>query len=205
MATATRTRPSVAKNEEGIRPYLINVRQFETMISAGIFPEDARVELLGGVIAEKMTKYTPHNFAVATLGDVLRPLVSPTWVVREEKSVVLGKYWRPEPDIAVARGPRERYRKHDPAAADLALIIEVAESSYTLDRVTKWAGYAAAKVPVYWIVNLGERAVEVHSDPAGRGKTARYRVTERFAEGDSIPVVLGGTQAGKIAVKDILP
>ena len=205
MATATRTRPSVAKNEEGLRPYLINVRQFEQMITAQIIPEDTRVELLGGVLAEKMTKYTPHNFSVNQLDDILRTLVAPNWVVSNEKPVVLGKFWRPEPDIAVARGPRERYRKHDPAAADLALVIEVAESSYALDRVTKWAGYAAAKVPVYWIVNLGERVIEVHSDPTGRGKTARYRVTERFAEGDSIPVVLGGTQAGKIAVKDILP
>ncbi len=204
MATATRTRPSMSENQEGVRPYLINVRQFKTMIDAGIFPDDARVELLGGVLAEKMTRNPPHDFTVGALGKALRRLLPSDWFVREEKTVVLGDYWRPEPDLAVVRAPEERYFENHPAAADQALVVEVAESSYVLDRLTKSAGYAAAKVPVYWVVNLGERVVEVYSDPTGRGKTARYRKVERLAKEDSVPVVLRESQAGTIAVSAFL-
>ena len=97
--------------EKGLKPYRLTVEQFEKMIDAGVFPDRPRVELLGGVLFRKMTKNDPHDFAVDFLGSVLNRLLEPAWLAREEKSVVLGKFWRPEPDIAVVRGPRERYRK----------------------------------------------------------------------------------------------
>ncbi len=71
------------------------------MIEAGVFPDDARVELLGGVLAEQMTKYPPHCFSVDGIARLLRGLIEPRLVVREEKAVILGEKWRPEPDIAV--------------------------------------------------------------------------------------------------------
>jgi Uma2 family endonuclease len=190
---------------EGLRPYRLTVGQFEKMIAAAIFPEAASVELLGGVLAEQMTKHTPHNFAVCGLADALRELVSPGWIVREEKSVVLGTYWRPEPDVAVARRPLTHYRAKDPSKADLAFVVEVSESSYGVDRGVKWAGYAAAKVPAYWIVSLEKRVIEVYSDPGGRSKAARYRGAATFGPGESVPVVVEGRKLGDIAVNGILP
>ncbi|MCA1685579.1 MAG: hypothetical protein LC745_06255, partial [Planctomycetia bacterium] len=90
MATATRTPPSVPADTQGIRPYPITVPQFLKMIVAGVFPEGARVELLGGVLAEQMTKYAPHNFCVGRLAEALRGIAAAGWFVSEEKSVVLG-------------------------------------------------------------------------------------------------------------------
>jgi Uma2 family endonuclease len=205
MATATRTQARVPANLEGVRVYRFNVRQFEKMIEAGILTEDDRVELLGGVLAEQMTKYPPHNFTVGRLGKLLHSLVSPGWIVREEKSVILGRDWWPEPDLAVARGPDDRYRTVHPHADDLALLIEVAESTYVVDRREKWHGYAAARVPSYWIVNLSQRVVEVYTNPAGRGKTAKYRDIASHAPGDAIPVVIEGRPLGTISVDEILP
>lgn len=185
--------------------YPISIRQYKMMIAAGVFPDRAKVELLGGVLAAQMTKYAPHNFTVRRLGGLFRALVVPDWVVSEEKPVEFGRNWRPEPDLAVAVGPEDRYRANDPAAKDLVLLIEVSESSYTADRDAKWHGYAAAKLPVYWIVNLGRRTVEVYTNPAGRGKSARYRDAQTYAETDSVPVVIGGQELGSIAVKGMLP
>src|SRR5262245_35558033 len=166
MATATRTptRDLVG----GLRPYRLTVRQFEAMGMAGILTEDDRVELLEGILAEQMTKHPPHDFTVGRSAKLLEARLGPTWVVRQEKAVVLGRNWRPEPDIAVARGPDDRYRAAHPSAKDLTLLVEVDESTYDTDRGLKWRGYAAARVPVYWIVNLGARAVEVYTDPTGR-------------------------------------
>lgn len=205
MATATRTRPNETATREGVRPYLLSVRQYLKMIEAGVFPEDARVELLGGVLAEKMTKYTPHNITVDLLGEAFRHVLHRDWILREEKSVVMGMNWRPEPDLAVARGPRTRYRKKDPTAADLALVVEVADSSKDADSGVKWHGYAAFKIPVYWVVNIPGRTVEVSTNPVGRGKTAKYRDVMVYDEGDSVPVVIAGQNLGTIAVKDFLP
>jgi Uma2 family endonuclease len=53
------------------------------------------------------------------------------------------------------------------------LIVEVAESSLSLDRALKGSLYARARVPEYWIVNLVDRALEVHRDPVADA-AARY-------------------------------
>jgi Uma2 family endonuclease len=205
MATATRTRNSEPANLEGLRPYRLTVRQVEKMMDAGILTEDDRVELLGGILAEQMTKYPPHNFTVARLGKLLDRLASPDWIVRDEKSVILGKDWWPEPDLAVIRGPDDRYRAVHPHANDIALLVEVAESSYRVDRDAKWHGYAAARVPSYWIVNLDRRVVEVYTNPTGRGKTAKYRDVASHGSGDAIPVIIEGRTLGTIAVNEIMP
>ena len=123
----------------------------------------------------------------------------------EEKPAQIGKGWRPEPDLTVARGPSSRYRSHDPLAADLVLVIEVSESSYAADRRTKWHGYAAAGIPVYWIVNLSTRVVEVYSNPSGRGKTTKYRESTTFGPGELVPVMIEGREAGKVSVDAFMP
>lgn len=190
---------------DGIPLYRFKIAQFDKMIGADIFPEGVRVELLGGVLAEKMTKYPPHNFAVGRLGKILRNLLTGDWVVREEKSVVLREDWRPEADLAVVRGPEDRYRVSDPGLADLVLIIEVAESSRSVDRGAKRHGYAAAGIPVYWVVDLSRRVVEVHSLPSGVGRRARYRRIDVFEADAEVSVVIEGRELGKIAVREILP
>jgi Uma2 family endonuclease len=66
---------------------------------------------------------------------------------------------------------------YDTAHPDRAyLIIEVAETSLSIDRGIKLRLYASCGVPEYWIVNLAERMIEVYSEPAGGayGKVHRY-------------------------------
>jgi hypothetical protein len=55
--------------------------------------------------------------------------------------------------------------------------------------------------PVYWIVNLVDEQVEVHTDPVG----ATYTKRTVFSRGEQVPVVIGDKVAGQIAVSDILP
>jgi Uma2 family endonuclease len=202
---ATATQPAIETTEGGLIPYRLTVSQFEQMIGAGVFPDDAHVELLGGVLAEQMTKYAPHDYTVERLGKLLDRLAYPGWVVREEKSIILGPDWRPEPDVAVARGSSDRYRALQPVAADLALLVEVADSSYAIDRGVKWREYAAAGVPVYWIANLSKRTVEIYSNPTGGGESAMYRDAVTCGSDDAAPLVIESREVGRIVVQDILP
>lgn len=205
--TTTGTPPTAPARAatSGLVPYRVTVPQFLKMIHAGVFPSETRVELLGGLLVEKMTKGIPHDYATSQLGNFLRPLVQPAgWIVREEKSVQLGRVWRPEPDIAVMRGPMDRYRGHDPALEDLALIVEVSDTTYDKDRGAKWDGYARAGIPTYWIVNLPARRVEVYTAPTGRGKSARYQHQANFDEAAEVPVMIDGHELGCIAVRELL-
>lgn len=189
----------------GIVPYRLTVEQFLKMIGAGILTERDRVELLGGVLVAKMTKNDPHNFASRGLIEGLRRMLPAEWLISAESSVVLGPHWRPEPDIAVIRGPNERYRVRGPQAEDIAILIEVSDSSYDQDRGVKWRHYAASRVASYWIVNIRGAAVEVYTDPAGRGRSASYRGAKSYGPAEEIPVMIEGREVGRISARDILP
>src|SRR5262249_1511345 len=170
--TQTQARP---QSSSGIVPYRLTVGQFERMIDAGVFRDEDHVELLGGLLVDQMTTNDPHDFAVDQLGAIRTRALPAEWIARQEKSVVLGRFWRPQPDVAVARGPRERYDSSAPKVADLGMLTEVADSSHPKDRGTKWQKYAACRIPIYWILNLPQRRLEVYSVPEGRGKAAEYQ------------------------------
>jgi hypothetical protein len=80
----------------------------------------------------------------------------------------------------------------------------VSDSSLPEDQTTKLEMYAAAKVAVYWVVNLVDRRVEVYTQPKG-GKNPAYRQRTDYGPDDEVPVVVGGKELGRIAVKELLP
>jgi Uma2 family endonuclease len=205
--SATKTAPSPTARQtsaSGLVPYRVSVRQFERMISASVFGEHDHVELLEGILVDKMTKNAPHDFSVGGIAEAFRTTAGPEWVVREEKSVVLGRFSHPEPDIAMARGPRDRYRSTSPKAVDLAALVEVSDSTYLKDRGIKWRKYAASKIPVYWIVNLPLRQIEVYTEPTGRGKSAAYQVSKVYSEDNEFPIIIAGRELGRLKVRDVL-
>ncbi|HEX8199124.1 MAG TPA: Uma2 family endonuclease [Isosphaeraceae bacterium] len=201
MATATRT----PATDSGVVPYRLTLRQFETMIDAGVFPEGTRVELLGGMLVDKMTKNPPHSIASGQTRDLLARIVPPGWYVDEEKPIALGLEDRPEPDVTVVLGRRNDYRDRAPGPKHLALVVEVSDVSYGKDRGEKWWRYAAARVRTYWIVHLAARQVEVYTDPTGRGKAACYRACVIHGADAEVPVVIEDHEVGRIAVREILP
>ena len=198
-------RKRILKTRSGRSLYKLSARQIDAMLTLGILKESTRAELLGGMLIKQMTKYPPHNFATDQLAVLLAAILPHDWIARQEKTVAIGPHWRPEPDIAVVRGPRARYRVADPTQAEVGLVIEVAESSYAEDRRVKWRKYAAAGIPTYWIVNLNARRIEVFSQPQGAGKSANYREEKHFGPEEQVPVVLEGEEIGRIQVSAILP
>ena len=111
-------------------------------------------------------------------------------------------YDEPEPDIAIVRGSDADYRRRIPTADDVALLVEVSDSTLSQDRGKKRTAYAKAGIPVYWIVNLVDRQVEVYTRPVKEG---RYRSRKDYKPGQQVPVVIDGQPLPPIAVDDILP
>jgi Uma2 family endonuclease len=205
---ATEIEPKIetpTTTDRGWKPYRLTVDQFLSMINAGIFPHDAHVELLGGILIEMMTKGDPHDFTLGMIAEGLRRLTPAGWILREDKSLQLGRRSRPEPDVAIVRGPLRLYNNRTPHARETALVVEISESTYQYDRGEKWRAYAAARIPIYWIVNLAKSQIEVYRQPTGRGKNASFQETEIFAAGAEVPVVIDGQDVGRISVNEILP
>ncbi len=205
MATDINTDATDRAISSRAKLYRLTARQCQEMARAGIFGDDNHIELLGGLLVRKMSNNPPRNFTVGELSRLLSALLTPNWIVSEEKSLELARRWQPEPDIAILVGPSRRYEAVYPTAADVGLFVEVSDSSYGQDRGIKWRKYADAGIPAYWIVNLGKRQVEVYREPGGKGLDAAYGSVEIYGDGAAVPVVIGGQEVGRINVADLLP
>jgi Uma2 family endonuclease len=106
--------------------------------------------------------------------------------------------------VAVVAGEPLDYIAAHPSTA--ALVVEVADSSLRLDRRFKAAIYARAGLREYWIVNLVDRALEVHREPqapAGAAEDSSYRSIEVLRPPSHVtPLAAPHTS---IPVADLLP
>jgi len=174
------------------------------MIQTGIIGEDDNVELLEGWIVPKMGRNPPHDAVISIVEAVLPPLL-PKGLFCRGQSAITTTASEPEPDIAVIRGTQRDYFGHHPGPADMALVIEVADSSLSRDRSLKGRIYAAAAVPVYWIINLVDGQVEVYTDPTGPDATPVYRMRQDYQIGDLVPFVVDGRDLVTIPAQELLP
>lgn len=183
--------------------YRFNVDQYEKMIDAGVLTGEDRVELIEGIVVQKMTQHPPHAVAIDYTLDALRPLMPDGWRLREQKPIELSDS-EPEPDLVVVRGPLQRYETCHPRPADIALVVEVADTTLEGDRRVKGRMYARARIPVYWIINLNERRIEVYTEPKG-GKEPAYRRRTDYSLDVCVPLVIGGEEVGQVSVDELLP
>jgi len=179
------------------------VDEYHELIRVGVLKEGERVELLEGWIVEKMTHNPLHDVVVDRVHEAIRDRVSRDWRVRVQSATTTADS-EPEPDIVVARGPAERYANRHPGAADIALLVEIADSSLARDR-HKARIYAREGVAVYWIVDLPDSVIEIHTDPTGPDLQPRYRTTTRYGIADTVPLLIPGAPPASIPVKDMLP
>jgi Uma2 family endonuclease len=149
-----------------------------------------------------MPKYPPHCNACDAIVELLNRLNLSGYYIRSQNPITTSDS-EPEPDVSVARGSRAKYKSRHPGPKDSALVIEVADSSLERDRGIKKRVYARAGVPVYWIVNLNERQLEVYSQPFGARDRADYGTVKVLKAGKEAPLILDGKKAATLRVKDL--
>jgi Uma2 family endonuclease len=181
-----------------------SVENYHRMAESGILDEDAPVELLEGMLVEKMTKKPPHTAATLLTQKLLGQILPPGWHLAIQEPMTLTES-EPEPDLAVVRGEIRHYLTHHPGPEDVALVVEVADTTLIRDRGAKKRIYATARIPIYWIVNLLERCVEVYSEPTSTPAHPDYRQRQLYFADDFVPVQIDGEVFGQLAVKELLP
>ncbi len=213
MATAVIDQPTV-RSEPTLVDSLMSVRrritveEYHRIVDAGVFGPDPKIELLEGVIVEKMTKKPPHIIATDLLDDLLHHLVprgGGYFVTMGNPVTIEDRDGEPEPDAGVYRGNIRDVADHPRTPAHAALLAEVSDTSYAYDRHAKWVTYAAARVPVYWIVDINRRRLEVHTEPTGEGEAAVYSRMQLLGPDDEMTLVLDGREVGRFTVREILP
>jgi Uma2 family endonuclease len=152
------------------------VEQYHRAIESGLIPEDTAVELLDGFIVHKdrakagenpMTIGDRHRVAVVRLAHAAPSFEPYGCFLQTQQPVSLPPSHEPEPDGAVVRGRIDDYLESPPSSVDVLCVVEVADSSLSLDLGLKLRAYASAGIPQYIVVDLVNDRVMVHEEPVG--------------------------------------
>src|SRR5215210_3538728 len=120
----------------------ITVDEYERMGEAGIFRPDSQLELLEGEIYEMAPIGSSHAACVKALSLLLNQLFGGVLLVSTQDPIRLNDYSEPQPDLALLRWRDDFYRRAHPTAADVLLVIEVADTTVDSDRRIKIPLYA---------------------------------------------------------------
>ncbi|MGQ0653556.1 MAG: Uma2 family endonuclease [Betaproteobacteria bacterium] len=142
---------------------------YHRMGEAGVLAPEARVELIEGEIVDMAPIGKAHASIVDRLNRELVQALGERAIVRVQGPVQLGELSEPEPDLALLKPRADFYREAAAAAADVLLIIEVADTTQRYDRRVKVPLYARHGIPQVWVIDLENRLVHFHRRPVGEG------------------------------------
>jgi Uma2 family endonuclease len=148
---------------------LFTTDEYQCMGRAGILHEDDHVELIEGEIIALAPVGPRHSGIVGRIVRALYRALGDDVQIRSQSSVRLNDYSEPEPDAVVLKARPDDYTTSLPTAADILLIVEVADSSLPYDRDTKLPLYARSGVAEVWLVDLQHNTVTVADTPTPTG------------------------------------
>jgi Uma2 family endonuclease len=168
---------------EGVPRFRWTLPEFERLGELGILTEGDRIELIEGELVPMSPKGNRHEVVRTAILNWLRRnlpnefdlCVEPGWRVADSYC---------EPDFLV--GPVGCNPTSVPPH-EVALLIEVADTSLKKDTTTKSGLYARASVRDYWVVNARTLTTKVFRDPSARGYASTGNV--RASKG-LIPLVI---------------
>jgi Uma2 family endonuclease len=198
---------------EGDGPLIVPITtdQYHAMIGKGLFRDGDPIELIEGLLIYKDRSkigerspmhYPDHATGVSNLLPLNKLLEPLGCHLQSQLPVTIPQHDEPEPDGAVVRGKIKDYARRHPSPADVLAVIEVSSSSLDFDRTTKGQIYARAGIPVYWILNLVDRQVEVFEEPDSA--EGRYRKQIDFGSGSILRLAIDDTIID-VAANELLP
>lgn len=147
---------------------LFTVDDLYRMADAGIIEYGERVELIEGEIIEMSPIGDRHAQVVNRATMIFARGVGDRAVVAVQNPASMDRYNEPQPDIVLIR-PREGfYGTTKPAADDILLMIEVADSTLRKDMKLKLPVYARNGVREVWIVDLKNDVIHLFRQPKDR-------------------------------------
>ena len=151
------------------------------MVEAGILTDEERVELLEGVIVPMTPIGDLHAACVKRLNDCLSLRLAGRALLSVQDPISL-QDTRPYPDLAILRRRTDFYARGKPEAADVHLVIEVADTSLARDRDLKLPAYGRAGILECWVVDLAGEVVVVGRDPSASGyaRTSVHRRADKL-------------------------
>ena len=172
----------------------------EVLERSGLLANE-HLELIDGELITKMGKNRPHVILVKRLliwlvrvfGEEFVNAEAPTDVASGDNPTN-----EPEPDIIVLKRPDAEIRDRNPQPDEVALLVEVSDSSRSFDLSVKAALYARAGIVEYWVLDINARRMVVHREP----EAGVYRSVIAYGEEESVTPLAAPSAA--LRVGDVL-
>jgi len=158
------------------------IHDYHRMADVGILGEDDRVELIDGEIVEMAAISSKHSGCVNTCNRLCSRILGDSALIAVQNPIQLGLHYEPQPDLAILHPRDDDYRGAHPVAADIFLLIEVADRSFDYDHTVKLPLYAAANIPEVWLIDLNRQRILRYSEP----HEGSYRLVRQFRIGRQI-------------------
>jgi Uma2 family endonuclease len=170
--------------------------QFHDRASRGEYG-DGRFMLIRGEVREMEPMNPPHVISCDLVGAWMRSVFGEGCYVREDKPLCLELDTDPRPDFFVVDGTIGDRRAAHPTSS--RFVVEIADTTLSMDLGEKKVLYAQGKVPDYWVLDLNRRRLHVFRDPACDTYTTHLTLSET----DTLPPL--AKPDATIAVADLLP
>jgi Uma2 family endonuclease len=178
--------------------HAFTVNEWHRMGDAGLFGDNARMELLDGEVIEMSPIGSPHASCVARLNFLLMQAVGPSALIFPRNPVVLDEHSEPQPDIALLAPRADGYSRSHAVPGEILLLIEISDTTLAFDRDQKSFLYARSGVRQLWIVDLTGEQIPVMGSPGPDG----YRHAHSSRRGGQLAVeALAGV---RISVDEVL-
>lgn len=165
----------------------LDLEEYHRMIEIGLFDEDERVELIGGVLHRMSPRGPQHGGSLKRLvGAFIEQLGAQVEFSVQDPITIPSVTSEPEPDLVLAKPRDSGYFDRHPFPEEVLLLVEVADSSLEVDREVKLPVYATAGIEDYWIINLVDNQVEVYRElTVAADGTADYEQQTVHVAGDT--------------------
>lgn len=174
----------------------LTIEDYYRMGEAGIFAPDERLELINGEL-RRMAPIGADHFRVANrLRVLLESAAGKAAIVYQDTPVHLQPGSAPEPDVLALKWRADDYDTQ-PTPADVLLLVEVSDTTLKDDMGEMRDLYAKHLICEYWVIDVNEQKVFVHTEPAA----GAYEKLQTLKLGDVLtPLAL---PAVRIAVADV--
>lgn len=147
-------------------PARLDRAQILAAAESGLLERLGRVEVIEGVIVKLSPSWMPHAKALFQLCGYFQRTLSGKFGMSVDQIVLFGPDGMHAPDIAFFD---KTITDKALDAGQLLLALEVADTSLDYDLGVKAKTYAAFGVPELWVVDLENKRLVIHRDPAADG------------------------------------
>lgn len=164
-----------------VTTYKWSIEEWHELVESGVL-EGKPVEFLEGEIINMSPEGIPHSYTNDSVVKYLRRILANIADVKESHPITLdnspnSRASEPEPDIAVVRLPETIYRSHHPYPEDIYWLVEISKQTLKFDLEQKALIYARNGIVEYWVIDLVNNKLIVHTQPSNDSYTQIQELT----------------------------